>query len=137
MSSCGTMTNSRYCLCNTDLCNSDPISPVAVPPFLPDSGTYDEERNYGEGDDEDYVETGSGQGHASTDLTTKGPTGSPNRIESTGSTTTSDIWLLEAATTKRLEEDILISPKTSGSHHSLSYRSLIAILLLARQFLFI
>lgn len=139
MDSCATIANSQYCLCKTDLCNSDPISPVnsSIAEESEDGSWVDEEENYGEGDDEDYAERGSGHSASpsstvESEMTTKG-SGLTDRIELPESTTTSDLWL--ETTTKGLQEQVLISPKTSGSESYLGTNSLFtALLLLLSQF---
>lgn len=55
MSSCGQLRDATYCFCDSDLCNSKPITSPPTP-IEPEISPY--------GDDEDYDEgEGSGQGH--------------------------------------------------------------------------
>ena len=65
LSSCASLENADYCLCDSDLCNGAPISRTRSTPEV------EKEEGYGlEADDEDYL-LHEGSGHGSSDYLDK------------------------------------------------------------------
>lgn len=98
--SCGVLTNAAYCFCDTDLCNSEPITKPTPP---------DHHKHEHVGDDEDYESSGNEsdsweeEEHTST-------TGGQNFTETVEKTASEEHQI----TDKDLIFEISETPATSG-----------------------
>lgn len=122
MSSCGQLRDATYCFCDSDLCNSKPITrPVPTPIAKTEISTY--------GDDEDYDEVeGSGHGQLG-DLSPEQKEDVQQINIQTTSDPTSSIDVSPA--TKELPPGITANSMYSGSTMMHSYLVLIVFSILS------